>query len=274
MKVALLQLAYDDAEPMAERVERGAAMVREQRGADLVVLPELWGPTGFTYQKWAAAAQPLDGEFVATLAQAAREAHVTLHAGSFVEYADVPGPDGRHLYNTSVLLDRFGAVTATYRKIHRFGFSAGEPTLLEAGTTSVVADIPRSMRDRSLRTVRVGLSTCYDLRFPELFRTQVDQGAEVLLMCSCWPAARVEHWRVLLRARAIENQCLMIACNTAGTHGGAAMAGHSAVIAPDGTVLGEAGTDHEVLVVDVDLASVPTYRHDFPVLADRRTFSS
>ncbi|HRC42273.1 MAG TPA: nitrilase-related carbon-nitrogen hydrolase, partial [Tetrasphaera sp.] len=118
--------------------------------------------------------------------------------------------------------------------------------------------------------VRAGLSTCYDLRFPELYRRQLDAGAQVFLVPAAWPMARVEHWRVLGRARAIENQCVLIACNTAGTHGGYRMGGASQVVSARGEVLAEAGPDEEVLSVDVDLEAIAAWRADFPVLADRR----
>jgi predicted amidohydrolase len=161
------------------------------------------------------------------------------------------------MFNTSVLLDAGGEVAATYRKIHLFGFSDGEPKLMTAGTDVVVHD-------------GLGIATCYDLRFPELFRALLDGGAVALVMASAWPAKRVAHWRLLAQARAVENQMYVVACNTAGTHSGTVMGGHSIVVDPWGTILAEAGDDEEVLVADIDLGSVPETRRSFPVLADRR----
>jgi predicted amidohydrolase len=115
-----------------------------------------------------------------------------------------------------------------------------------------------------------GLATCYDLRFPELFRRLVDSGAETFLLASGWPSARIEHWSVLARARAIENQAWVVACNSAGTHAGVEMGGHSVVIDPRGTVVAEAGTGEVVLEADVDVELARTWRRSFPVLADRR----
>ncbi|MEO6018970.1 MAG: carbon-nitrogen family hydrolase [Knoellia sp.] len=268
MRIALIQLGYDDDESMPERVERVTALVRdvaEKHRPDLVVLPELWGPTGFDYRRWEGLAEPLDGPWVSAMAALAAECGVSLHAGSFIERLPEPGPDGRTLANTSVLVSLQGERTA-YRKIHRFGFGSGEPKLLEAGTEVVTAQIPSGTGE----PVMAGLSTCYDLRFPELYRQQLDVGATIFVIPAAWPAARVAHWTLLGRARAVEDQTFVVQCNTAGTHARTEMGGHSQVVAPSGEVLGQAGSDEEVLVVEIDPAVVTSTREGFPVLADRR----
>ena len=262
MKVAVVQLAYADDEPLAARRERVLELVRMQSGHDLVILPELWGPTGFDYSRWEASAEDLDGPSVQAFAAVAGEIGAIVHLGSIIERLPEAGVDGRRLANTSVVLSAAGERVGSYRKIHRFGFGSGEPKLLEAGDRVELLDLPGG--------VRAGLSTCYDLRFPELYRRQLDAGAQVFLVPAAWPMARVEHWRVLGRARAIENQCVLIACNTAGTHGGYRMGGASQVVSARGEVLAEAGPDEEVLSVDVDLEAIAAWRAEFPVLADRR----
>jgi predicted amidohydrolase len=118
--------------------------------------------------------------------------------------------------------------------------------------------------------VRVGLSTCYDLRFPELYRRLVDEGAEVLLVPAAWPMARVAHWTLLGQARAVENQCVVLQCNTAGTHARHEMGGHSQVVDASGEVLAAAGAEEEVLSLDLDTSAIAVWRQAFPVLADRR----
>jgi predicted amidohydrolase len=267
MRIAVVQLGYDDEERFDARVDRVAALVAEQAGHDLVVLPELWGATGFDYTRWGAEAQPLDGPWARAMADAARAAGCVLHAGSFVERLPEPGVDGNDLANTSLLLDAAGSPLAVYRKIHRFGFGAGEPRLMEAGERVVVTEIPSGTGG----SVQVGLSTCYDLRFPELYRHQVESGAELFLVPAAWPAARVAHWTLLGRARAVENQCVVVQCNTAGTHAGYEMGGHSQVVTASGEVLAEAaGGTQQVLSVDVDLEATTAYRRAFPVLDDRR----
>lgn len=267
MRIAVIQLSYGDEESFGARLERVSSLVADQAGHDLVVLPELWGATGFDYRRWDAEAQPIDGPWTEAMAAAARSAGVTLHAGSLVERMPEPGPDGNDLANTSVVFDAQGGVVATYRKVHRFGFGTGEPKLMEAGTEVVVTSLPAGGGE----WVPVGISTCYDLRFPELYRRQVEAGAELFVVPAAWPAARVGHWSLLGRARAIENQCLVVQCNTAGTHAGHEMGGRSQVVSATGEVLAEASaTREEVLSLEVDPAATTAYRQAFPVLADRR----
>lgn len=268
MRVHVVQLGYGDDEPVQERRRRVADLVRAQRGADLVVLPELWAPGGFSYRQWGGRAEPVDGPSIRAVAAAARDIGAAVHAGSILEAAPPGadrGPQGRGLWNTSVLLGGDGRVLATYRKVHRFGFGSGEPHTIEAGTDVVAVPLP-GLGDGAV----VGLATCYDLRFPEMFRALLDAGARLLIVPAAWPAARVEHWTLLGRARALENQCVLVACNTAGTHAGTAMGGRSQVVGPGGEVLAEAGQGEEVLVAEVDLDDVRRAREAFPVLADRR----
>jgi len=256
MRVAVCQLAPDYASTSIEELRSHAAdVVRAQAGADLVVLPELWPQGGFTYDRWSDNAEPLLGPTCEAIAAAAREIDAHVHLGSVIERDD----DGR-LYNTSMLLGRDGSLLATYRKIHLFGFSEGEPALLTAGKEPVVADTELG---------RIGLATCYDLRFPELFRALVDRGAELFIIPAAWPKVRVEHWTVLARARAIENQVVVVACGTGGVQAGKAMGGHSAVIDAHGDLLAEAGDGEQTLMADVELAAVREWRQKFPVLADR-----
>jgi predicted amidohydrolase len=266
MRIHVLQVGYDDSETIDARRARVAEMVRRQEGADLIVLPELWAPTGFSFRNWTDAAEPVEGPTVEAIREAARDIGAYVHAGSIIEAArDEPGEDGRGLFNTSVLLAPNGDVLATYRKIHRFGFGVGEPKLLDAGTQVVTA----GLRDGASQ-VTAGLATCYDLRFPELFRALLGAGTQLLLVPAAWPSPRVAHWSLLGRARALENQCVLVAVNTAGTHGGTQMGGCSQVVGPMGDVIAEAGEAEEVLVVDVDLDEVAEAREKFPVLADRR----
>ncbi|WP_100837262.1 carbon-nitrogen family hydrolase [Kitasatospora fiedleri] len=255
MRASLIQLAVSDAEPAAERRARAAALVRAQDGADLVVLPELWPVGGFAYDAWPTGAEPLDGPTAEAMSAAAKAVGCWLHAGSIVE-RDPDGP----IYNTSLLFAPDGELARTYRKIHRFGFDRGEAVVMGAGQEIVTADTGFAA---------LGLATCYDLRFPELFRALLDAGAELLVVPAAWPARRAEHWTLLARARAVEEQSFVLACNTAGTHGGVEQAGRSIVVDPWGRVLAEAGPDEQVLTVDFDPALVAECRADFPVHRDR-----
>src|SRR4051812_46494507 len=256
MRVHAVQLETSLREPVADRLERAVALVRAQAGADLVVLPELWLPGGFAFGSFADVAEPLDGRVVIALAGAARDLGAWVHGGSVVERAD----DGR-LFNTSVLLGPDGTLRGVYRKLHLFGFTGGETSVLSPGDEVVTVDLDGTT---------TALATCYDLRFPELFRAFVDRGVELVLVPAAWPTPRIAHWSLLARARAVEDQAYVVAVNGCGHQGGVRMGGRSVLVDPWGAVLAEAGDDEEVLVADLDLASVEKTRKDFPVLADRR----
>ncbi|WP_419996642.1 carbon-nitrogen family hydrolase [Streptomyces boninensis] len=257
MRASLIQIGVDPDESPNSRRARAASLVRAQAGADLVVLPELWPMGAFAYDLFAPEAESVDGPTAAAMSAAARDAGVWLHAGSIVERTS----DG-DLYNTSLVFTPGGELAATYRKIHRFGFAKGEAELMEAGSAPVTV----AALDTTL-----GLATCYDLRFPELFRLLVDAGAQVLVLPAGWPEKRRAHWTVLAQARAIESQAYVLACGTAGSHAGVPQAGHSMIIAPDGVVLAAAeDSEEQVITADLDLASVAKYRESFPALRDRR----
>ncbi|MGW7264295.1 carbon-nitrogen family hydrolase [Streptomyces sp. NPDC054842] len=255
MRASLIQIGVDEGESVDSRRRRVASLVRDQAGVDLVVLPELWTTGAFAYEAFGTEAEPLEGPTYEAMAKAATDAGVWLHAGSIPERA----ADGT-LYNTSLVFSPDGQLAASYRKIHRFGFDKGEAVLMGAGTELVTA---------RLAATTIGLATCYDLRFPELFRGLVDAGAEILVVPAGWPERRRSHWTLLARARAVENQAYVLACGTGGTHAGVPQAGHSIVVDPWGEVLAEAGAGEEVLTVELDPAKVGATREQFPALKDR-----
>ncbi|MGW4020106.1 carbon-nitrogen family hydrolase [Streptomyces sp. NPDC005009] len=255
MRASLLQVAVNEDESVESRRLRVAGTVRDQAGADLVVLPELWTTGAFAYEEFAGQAEPLEGPTFEVMAKAASDAGVWLHAGSIPER----DPDGT-LYNTSLVFSPSGDLAATYRKIHRFGFDKGEAVLMGAGDALVTVRLPHTV---------VGVATCYDLRFPELFRGLVDAGAETFVVPAGWPERRRSHWTLLAQARAVENQSFVLACGTAGTHAGVPQAGHSIVVDPWGEVLAEAGPGEQVLTVDFDPTTVAGTRERFPALKDR-----
>ncbi|MGW1882664.1 carbon-nitrogen family hydrolase [Streptomyces sp. NPDC001970] len=262
MRASLIQIAVDPGESVESRRQRAASLVREQAGADVVVLPELWPVGAFAYELFATEAEPLEGPTYEVMSKAASDAGVWLHAGSVVERASGTGSaasDGP-LYNTSLVFSPTGELARVYRKIHRFGFDKGEAVMMAAGTELVTVPLP----DATL-----GLATCYDLRFPELFRGLVDAGADVLVVAAGWPERRRAHWTLLAQARAVENQAYVLAVGSSGTHAGVEQAGHSIVVDPWGKVLAEAGAAEEVLTVDLDPSKVATTREQFPALKDR-----
>ena len=256
VRVSLIQLEVTLAAPLGERVAEVAELVASCAGSDLVVLPELWPQGAWAYDRWADGAQALAGPIVAQLRSAARAAGVLLHAGSLVER------DGDRLYNTSVLISADGEVAARYRKIHRFGFTEGEGRFMDAGSDVVTYALPGGLV--------LGLATCYDLRFPELFRALTGAGAGMFVVTSSWPAKRLPHWQLFTRARAVENLAYLVAADACGEHAGVQQAGHSVVVDPWGEVLAEAGSEPTVLHVDLEPERVQKIRASFPVLADRR----
>ncbi|MFI6347615.1 carbon-nitrogen family hydrolase [Streptomyces sp. NPDC050560] len=275
MRASLFQIAVDENESVVSRRDRVSGMIadvsREQR-PDLVVLPELWTTGAFAYELFAAEAEPLHGATYDAMAKAARDAGVWLHAGSIPERvpageadaapgaADAPVHDGHVLYNTSLVFTPEGDLAASYRKIHRFGFDKGEAVLMGAGHDLVTVRMPETT---------LGIATCYDLRFPELFRGLVDAGADTFVVPAGWPERRRAHWSLLARARAVEDQAFLLACGTAGTHAGIPQAGHSVAVDPWGEVLSEADGGETVLTVDFDPTAAATARDRFPVLRDR-----
>lgn len=256
-RVALVQLTVDATEEVADRIVRTITLIKEVAAhSDVVVLPELWPTGAFDLDLGVAHAQTIDGPLVAQLSAVAAESRTWLHGGSFVEVA---GDD--EYFNTSVVFNPQGDLVATYRKIHLFGFDTGEAATLTAGDDVVVVDTPLG---------RTGLATCYDLRFPELFRALTDAGATSVLVTSGWPTRRLARWTLLAAARACENQTWLIGCNEVGHHGGHDLGGCSLVADPWGEVLATAGTGDDILYVDIDPELPGRVRAAFPVLRDRR----
>ncbi|MCW2791555.1 MAG: Nitrilase/cyanide hydratase and apolipoprotein N-acyltransferase [Nocardioides sp.] len=250
LRMALVQEAAD-LDPVVNR-DRLAALTPTD--TDLVVFPEAFardfGEAGSDVSPFA---EPLDGPFATELARVAADRGTTLVAGMFE-----PGPSPDRPYNTLVVR---GAAEASYRKIHLYdSFGYRESDRLAAGATEpVVVDVGG---------FAVGLMTCYDLRFPELARALVDRGAEVLLVPAAWVAGprKVEHWRTLLRARAIENTVYVAAAGQPGPR----YSGHSLVVDPLGDVLAEAGEGAEVVRATLERDVLAEARRTNPSLANRR----
>ena len=255
-RVALLQVSSDARESAPDRIERVLSMLEETlTQADIAVLPELWISGAFDLPLARAVAAPLDVPVLERIRAMAKAADTWVHAGSYAERL----PD-RRTFNTAVLIGPDGEIVATYRKRHLFGFATGERTLITAGDALIVAETPLG---------HTGIATCYDLRFPEMFRDLVEAGAETFLVASGWPTPRIGHWDVLTRARAIEDQAWMVACNGVGSHADITLGGHSIVIDPQGNVIAEAGDEETVLFADVESGRAREWREAFPVLDDR-----
>ena len=257
MQVASIQVEIREGESKGERLERVGNLVDACAGSQLIVLPEIWTTGYFAFDRYAAESERLNGETVSMLAVKARSLKAYIVTGSFVERA------GNRLYNTTVLLDPQGREIAVYRKIHLFGYSSEERKLLTPGNEVVTAGTEFGV---------VGLATCYDLRFPELFRKMLDKGVQFILISSAWPYPRLEHWLLFNQVRALENQCYLISANCAGKNRGNQFVGHSAVIDPWGVILAQAGDAQVVLQVEVDPQGVERARVEFPPVHDRVIF--
>jgi deaminated glutathione amidase len=237
-------------------------------GARLVALPETWAFKG-RREGMVATAEAPDGPSNRALADLAARRGIWLLAGSVYE----PAPAADRVYNTSALFDPAGALRAVYRKIHLFDVTSGavqyrESEEVAAGEEIVTADVDTP----DGTSVRLGLSICYDLRFPGLYSSLALRGVRVL----CVPAAftaytGAAHWEVLLRARAVENGCFVIAPDQVGEHlPGRECFGHSMVVDPWGTVLARVDEGVGVCVADLELARLDEVRAQIPSLEHRR----
>jgi predicted amidohydrolase len=244
----------------ADRLTRAAAA----DGARLIVLPEKWTAIGSDDQL-RAAAQTLEGPAIEWARAAARELGVDLVAGSILERVEGAGK----LANTAVHIDPQGEVRAVYRKLHMFDVDVGgrsyrESDLEDPGQEIVVSETADG--------VELGLSICYDLRFPELYRILAVRGARVIALPAAFTLTTTrDHWEALVRARAIENQAFVVAANQVGPHpGGHRSGGRSMIVDPWGVVLAQAPDDEGHIVAELDLARQREIRAQLPALANRR----
>ena len=253
MKVTSIQLGVFD-RPKERNVKHAVNLIDEAPASDLILLPEIWPCGFFSFDRYQSESEPVNGPTVGVFKEKARERQCHILMGSFVE------KDSDYLFNTTILLNPNGDIVAQYRKIHLFGYQSQETELLTPGNEVVVTDTPWG---------ESGLSTCYDLRFPELFRKMIDKNAQFFLVVSAWPHVRLEAWRLFNRVRAHENLAYLFSCNCAGFSSGSQFAGHSMIVDPLGQVLAEAGEEEEILSADIDPGMVASVRGDFPALSDR-----
>lgn len=268
LRVACVQMNTRDDVAENLRVALELVDAAADLGARLVALPETWAFKGRREGIVASAERP-DGPANAALAHRAASRGLWLLAGSIYEPSTVPD----HVFNVSALFCPDGRLRASYRKIHLFDAVSGtavyrESSYLVPGDDIVTADVAIA----GGATVRLGLSICYDLRFPELYRTLALRGAEVLCVPSAFTAhTGAAHWEVLLRARAIENGCFVIAPDQVGEHlPGRDCHGHSMIVDPWGEVLAQVDDDVGVCVADLELGRLDEVRGQIPSLENRR----
>ncbi len=251
VKAAAVQfnISLGEIEPNLLHVRRELARLAGE-GVQLALLPEMWA-TGFAYRQLNELAMQTD-ELVDELAELSLK-HGMVIVGS------LPEPHENKVYNTAYVLDR-GVVTGKYRKIHLFSLMQ-EDRSFDGGDSWLLAQTSIG---------RVGVFICYDLRFPELARRLAVEGAEILVVPGEWPKPRQEHWRTLLRARAIENQLFVVAANCCGMVGKLDFFGMSMIIDPKGEILAEAGYETESIVATLDFAAMSSWREQIPCFNDRK----
>jgi omega-amidase len=253
MQVVAVQpdIVWEDKLANFARVREQLAVTRIEPGA-LIVLPEMFA-TGFSMNV-AGIVEAEDGPTHEFLSETARQYKATVMGGVVTRAAD-----GRGL-NQAVAFGAGGTLLAQYSKIHPFSF-AGETDHYVAGDEVVTF---------SWQNLCVAPFVCYDLRFPEIFRHAVRRGAELLVVMANWPEPRDSHWRALLPARAIENQCFLLGVNRVGRDPMVRYAGHSVILDPKGEPLATAGSQAEVISANLDRDTLVAYRQKFPALADMR----
>ncbi|MGH7821875.1 MAG: carbon-nitrogen hydrolase family protein [Candidatus Binatia bacterium] len=249
-------------------LEKAERLIREavRRGAELVVLPEVFSWRGSRREEAeSGAGEPVPGMTSELLSSLARELRIHLQSGSILERIE----GERRCYNTALLFSPDGAIRGQYRKIHLFDVQipgqvdARESEIRKPGDRAVVVETPLG---------RVGLSVCYDLRFPELYRELSRSGAEILCIPSAFTfPTGAAHWEPLIRARAIENQAFVIAPNQYGPspHGHRDY-GNSMIVDPWGTVVTRAGDAETVITAELDLGYLAKVRKELPCLRHRR----
>jgi len=251
VKAAAIQfnITLGEIEPNLAQVRRELARLAGE-GVQLALLPEMWA-TGFAYSQLNELAGRT-GELVAELTTLSRQY-------GMVVVGSLPEPHEDKVYNTAYVIDN-GELKGKYRKIHLFSlmqedrsFDGGNEWLLVATTVG-----------------RIGVFICYDLRFPELARRLALEGADILVVPGEWPKPRQEHWRTLLRARAIENQLFVVAANCCGMVGKLDFFGMSMIIDPKGEVVAEAGYEPQSIIATLDFAAMAAWREQIPCFNDRK----
>jgi omega-amidase len=253
-KIAVIQmdLAFGNPEANFAKAKERIAEAAGQ-GADVIVLPELW-TTGYDLNRLDEIADPEGRETSSLISELARKHSVHIVAGS------VAARTGEGVANTLLVFDKHGNLAGRYGKAHLFRLMDEEKHLVAGNTAGLFR----------LDGVSCAGVICYDIRFPEWIRKLALAGAQVLFVPAEWPLPRLAHWRTLLTARAIENQCYVVACNRAGSDPANTFAGHSMIIDPWGETVAEAGEEETLLFGEIDTDLVPEIRSRIPVFEDRR----
>jgi omega-amidase len=239
----------------SENYQNAERLIEEamKENPDIIVFPELW-TTGYDLTRLDTIADKGAVNTIDFLKKAAQKYQVHLVGGSVANQSE------QGVKNTLLIINNKGQLVHSYSKLHLFKLM-DEHLYLEAGEEKGLFELDNRL---------FGGVICYDIRFPEWIRAHTSKGAEALFVVAEWPAPRLSHWRSLLIARAIENQCFVIACNRSGHDPNNEFAGHSMIIDPWGDVIAEAGATEEILSAIIELDLVKDIRKQIPIFEDRR----
>jgi len=252
MKISIFQMnaVKESVEKNLAKAEKAAAEAADQ-GSDILILPEYWA-TGYDLKNLSSLATSIDTGIFSEISRIAREKKISVIGAS-------PSIEKGRIFNTAFFYGKDGGLKAKYHKMHLFSimhendyfYAGSEPCVFKAEGT------------------KIGIITCFDLRFPELFRRIVLDGAKIVFVPAYWPEPRLEHWRTLLKARAIENLVFVAGSNSATLPNGTEF-GFSSIIGPRGDVILEAGKEEVFITAEIDINDVNRARKEFPVLEQRR----
>ncbi len=256
-KIAVIQmdLAFGQPEQNMTKVKQQIThlMSGQADQPDIIVLPELW-TTGYDLSRLDEIADPDGTQTQAVISALAQQFHVNIVAGSIAQKTE------RGIFNTLTVFNRSGEKVGEYSKLHLIRLMEEEKYLTPGNQMGLF----------SLDEIPCAGLICYDIRFPEWVRKHVLEGAQILFVPAEWPLVRLPHWRSLLIARAIENQCYVVACNRVGQDPNNEFAGHSMIIDPWGEVLAEADQSERTLLAEIDTDLVFQVRQKIPIFEDRR----
>jgi predicted amidohydrolase len=252
ISLAQMNIALGDVRKNVAQVEKWA-IEAARRNSHMLILPELWS-TGCAWEQSRELASALNSGIFNDMSAAAAQNKISV-VGSVLERR------GNEASNSAAFFAPNGRMLGIYRKLHLFR-PMSEDKWLQPGASPLSMDLPWG---------NTGMAICYDLRFPEMFRKYAVDGAKMILLPSEWPIQRVEHWRTLVVARAIENQCYIVACNAVGQTGDTTFAGHSMIVDPWGKIVVEGGETPQLLTAEIEMDTVETVRNMIPVLTDRRS---
>jgi omega-amidase len=252
ISLAQMNIALGDTQKNMRKFDEYTAEAA-RRGSNIIVFPELWN-TGYALDQSRELAAQVNAGVFAHASTVATQNKICI-VGSMLEKR------GMEVANCAPFFAPNGKILGVYRKIHLFRLME-EDKWLQPGASGMTMDLPWG---------KTSLAICYDLRFPELFRRYAVEGSKLMLIPAEWPIQRIEHWRALLIARAIENQCYIVATNACGQTGETTFGGHSMIVDPWGKIIVEAGETPNLLTAEIDLDLVDEVRAKIPVFEDRRT---